>query len=583
MDILAEELQLVVRNKELTESSRHCRLCKLLTVAFKHTGNPEDEQLRITRVGSSLVVGAADTPILSIYVDPEHVSQGNGDVQIGTPLLPEPASKHQFELMKAWINNCVTTHAHTGAKAVLSVEDRPSRVIDVGSTAQPLLRLLDGKDMVTQEYIALSHCWGPRKDLHFGKTVSENYVARQTAIDPDELPLNFQDAIEVARGLGVRYLWIDSICIIQHDKEDWKRESVRMEQVYSNSKCVLAASSAALTTDGFLRHTRKARNFVTLTSSSGVKSYVCENIDNFKQDVEESVLNTRGWVLQERALARRTIHFAAAQTYFECGEGQCCESLMKLSNAKSATLGDSDFPKSAEKFFRGERIMLIQDLYELYSNLHFNNPTDRPIGISGLEKRLASAFQTRGGYGVFEKYLERNLLWKASVNGGLKPIDFSEVRNVPSWSWMAYSGAISYIHIDFAKVEWTHEVKSPFDTSSGENGKQYWEANGNHAPPVLVLSKVRKLAATLQPVDLGRKITFDRQGTINDKVDYLRCVVLGKHQPGSDLGSPSCYVLIIKQIKESNACGQVIYERLGAGELGENLIGFDSHESGEMR
>jgi hypothetical protein len=185
--------------------------------------------------------------------------------------------------------------------------------------------------MVTQDYVALSHCWGPRRELHFGKTVADNYLARQTVIDSGDLPQNFQDAVDVARGLEVRYLWIDSICIIQHDNEDWKRESVRMEQVYSNAKCVLAASSAGSTTDGFLRHTRKPREFVTLTGPSGTKSYVCENIDNFKQDVEESVLSKRGWVLQERVLARRTIHFAAAQTYFECGHGKHCESLMKLS------------------------------------------------------------------------------------------------------------------------------------------------------------------------------------------------------------------------------------------------------------
>jgi hypothetical protein len=227
--------------------------------------------------------------------------------------------------------------------------------------------------------------------------------------------------------------------------------------------------------------------------------------------------------------------------------------------------------------------MLIQNLYELYSKRDFGQLTDRPIGISGLEKRLASAFKTRGGYGVFDgPYLERNLLWIAAVNGNLKPIDFAETRKVPSWSWMAYSGAISYIPIDFRKVQWTGDVKSPFNTDSGDTGKQHWEANGSQAMPVLGLSKLYRLAATLQLVDLRRKIIFDRRDTINSKVDDLRCVILGKQQPDRDSGSPSCYVLIIREIKRSKAGGQAVFERLGAAELGDDQIDFASHESGVL-
>lgn len=224
--------------------------------------------------------------------------------------------------------------------------------------------------------------------------------------------------------------------------------------------------------------------------------------------------------------------------------------------------------------------MLIQNLYELYSKRDFGQLTDRPIGISGLEKRLASAFKTRGGYGVFDgPYLERNLLWRAAVDGNLKPIDFAETRKVPSWSWMAYSGAISYISIDFRRVQWTGDVKSPFNTDSGDTGKQHWEANGSQAMPVLGMSKHYRLAATLQLVDLRRKIIFDRRD--NSKVEDLRCVILGKQQPDRDSGSPSCYVLIIREIARSSS-GQAIFERLGAGELREDQIDFASHDSGVL-
>lgn len=315
------------------------------------------DEIELRRVESGVRIGPNGATILSLYVDPraycqicrpclhftlinpwdpEHAEMVPEFAQIGIPNFPRKGGSEQYTLMTAWINDCIKNHRHSMRHEEplksfrMLPETRPTRVIDVGSVESPILRLVQGSEMVNHYYLALSHCWGDGQTSHFGRTLRDNYRERQRAIDPNELPLNFKDAIEVARGLGVRYLWIDSICIIQLDREDWNRESVRMEQVYSNARCVLAASSAASSTEGFLRSARKPRNFATLRSASGVTTFVSKNIDDFQNDVESSVLNTRGWVLQERALARRTIHFAANQMYFECGEGVHCESLMKL-------------------------------------------------------------------------------------------------------------------------------------------------------------------------------------------------------------------------------------------------------------
>lgn len=117
----------------------------------------------------------------------------------------------------------------------------------------------------------------------------------------------FQVAITVTRGLGLRYLWIDSLCIVQDD-DDWKREAERMGTVYSSAYCVIAATAAEGTHDGFLGPWLPGR-FVTLSNPSG-SLYLCELIDNFRSDVENADLSQRGWVLQERALAQRTIFFS---------------------------------------------------------------------------------------------------------------------------------------------------------------------------------------------------------------------------------------------------------------------------------
>lgn len=230
-------------------------------------------------------------------------------------------------IFKEWLRLCDDSHHHT---FTLSGTNLPTRVIDLGDTSSPSpnLCLRDGKDVGSDRYVALSHCWG--QGLKFC-TYKSNIEAFRQSIPFDKLPESFQDAVTVTRSLGVRYLWIDSLCIIQgDDTRDWEAEAGRMEQVFSGAYFTIAASSACSSADGFLRPGRQPRDSVTLGASSGVITHICQNIDDFRQHVEGSVLNKRGWVLQERALSRRSIHFTSTQVYFECGRGVHCETLTKL-------------------------------------------------------------------------------------------------------------------------------------------------------------------------------------------------------------------------------------------------------------
>jgi hypothetical protein len=134
--------------------------------------------------------------------------------------------------------------------------------------------------------------------------------------------------VTTTRELGLRYLWIDSICIIQGPDGDFAQEATRMEDVFSSAYCVLAASSGKGQQDGFL-NPRKENDFLTF-ERGGKPLYVCRFIDDFNANVLEGPLSKRGWVLQERALAHRTIFFTDSQTYWECGEGVRCETLSKM-------------------------------------------------------------------------------------------------------------------------------------------------------------------------------------------------------------------------------------------------------------
>ena len=187
------------------------------------------------------------------------------------------------------------------------------------------MRLSTTTDESGGKYIALSHCWGDLliEDKKRFCTSRENIDHRQVGFSISDLPKTFQDAVKVTRELRVLHLWIDSLCIIQFgdNGEDWKRESERMESVFSSAYCTIAAASAVDSNAGFLGRNVSKDSVYVHGSSLGRRFYVCTDVDDFDNDVEKARLNTRSWVLQERVLSRRTIFFSANQMYFECGEG----------------------------------------------------------------------------------------------------------------------------------------------------------------------------------------------------------------------------------------------------------------------
>jgi hypothetical protein len=256
-------------------------------------------------------------------------------IQLGFPELPAPRSDTYFKILRLWLEDCDTGHRHCRGHVSTRL---PTRLIDVGTDSAPALRLVETRQNTgkVDKYIALSHPWGDPKvhppfctwrtdTLGDGNTVE----AFKHKILLHLMPATYRDAVAVTRALGVRHLWIDSICIIQGKDGDFNDEASCMEDVFSGAYCVLAASRATGQHDGFLAP-RPARDFVTFQSLGGRPFYVCQPIDDFEQDVLQSPMNSRGWVLQERALARRTIYFAGPQNYFECGEGVRCETLSRV-------------------------------------------------------------------------------------------------------------------------------------------------------------------------------------------------------------------------------------------------------------
>ncbi|KAH3959712.1 hypothetical protein HBH64_022360 [Parastagonospora nodorum] len=571
----------------LAKSAATCDLCKLLNDASLGTDRPHSEKIRFERTQSVITITGNAFPILSLIRSPELVTPTA--IQIGRPELPDLTSsdsKAFFELAKAWLKDCDDNH--TGCQMQIT-HKLPTRLIDVGTSQGLVLRLVETRHEIVQDphYIALSHPWGNTDVYEAFVTLCNDEsnaghdIARfKKAIPYDDLPKTFQDAVDCTRKLNVRYLWIDSICIIQGPDGDFSDEAKRMEDVYSGAYCVVAASRAGDQRDGFLG-ARPRRKHVSFQPEKPF--YVCQTIDQFNDDVILGSLNQRGWVLQERALARRTIYFTENQTYFECGNGVRCETLTLMHNNMADFLGDPSFPDKAMRVrSRALKIEYFQGLYKQYSRLGFTRWEDRPVAIAGLEKRLQRAFGTKGRYGIFDDgnklgsgLFHRSLLWRREWNAAeskdgepLVAIAFPAEKDfhVPSWSWMAYRGGIDYTDPPFKSATWeTGELIPPW-------------TRGDHQHPDT--NEDVSIAAVARDFDLkGRdpeevKIAYDTEKSSEGQ--RVQCVIVARSKAARSDQDRRYYVLLVIPTQNQAVDGPWMKcKRVGAGFMLGKYITLD--------
>ncbi|KAK1981478.1 hypothetical protein LZ30DRAFT_720085 [Colletotrichum cereale] len=544
---------------QVSTLQRSCDLCGLLLDSLVRVGITSPAVVKLRQTGTT--IGLEGGPnLLSIYAEP------GPDVpverQIGFPQLPEPNSPEQLSLFKQWIQSCDSTHDACRRRDGQAPSEMPTRLVKVTDP----IRLLSSSTIDPSRYIALSHCWGRLQEHERFCLYQRNHSQLQARIDFDRLPRTFQDAITITRGLGIEYIWIDTLCIIQDDENDWEKESLKMETVFSAAYCTLSAASAESSLDGFLTP-RTPRSCVRLRMGGSRDLYVCPHIDDFHRDVELAEINRRGWVLQERALSRRSIYYSRNQVYWECGEGIRCETMGRLYNSKAAFLGDANFPRSALEYYRDGRQLLIQDLYERYSALAFTVASDRAVAILGLQERLARAFETQAAHGSFESYFARSILWRRDQQlAEMATITQPAGRRVPSWSWFSKCGRIQYMNLTFEKTEWMNDdFKSPFarrpDALSSQTSKPAFSDTSS-----ILRGFARRMEMSEEA--LASQVVFDMKN--EREAEDFRAVLIGRDKDegaasGSRASGLKVHALVI--CKSSSHPRETMYERVGVASL----------------
>lgn len=501
------------------------------------------------RAGNAFQTSTDGDPVMSIYGDPDH-GPIHPDAQLGLPILPKFGGIQQFKMLRQWIQLCDQTHNCLSNRVNSKIIGKmPTRLVYVGSDIGSKMHLVDTSKHAADKYVALSHCWGVLSERDKFCLYTYNKQKLEQAIPFDSLPKTFRDAVTVTRNLGILYLWIDSLCIIQDDEQDWEAEAARMGPVFSSAYCTIAASSATSSLQGFLG-TRMPRAATTINTLQG-RVYLAEPIDDFHRHVEQGALNKRGWVFQERVLSRRTIHFTSAQMYWECGGGIQCETQARLRNNQSELISDPDFPAYALSYHKDDRIRLIQYLYRVYSGLSLTKTTDRSKAILGLQERLAYAFGSSAKYGVLSAYFERMLLWEPENPGGMSRIAYTQTQRVPSWSWMACVGKIRYMGIPFKEVNWMGNFVDPFGPPSD---RADWDGR--------LLAYANQLL--IDEGELSKRSKIDQMDSKIDPIGW-RCIVCGESKLSDDQGRFLQYVLLIHQTHSTEVLAT--YERVGVAVL----------------
>jgi hypothetical protein len=325
----------------------------------------------------------------------------------------------------AWLTDCDSGHQNCSKYIAEIPSWRPTRLIRITnptSTERPEIRLCLAADVPPARYITLSHCWG---GIDFFKLLTENMQQMFVQIPWDKLSLTFQDTIDMARRLGIEYVWIDSLCIIQDSRSDWQRESALMGSVYQNSWCNISATGFPNGEKGlftqrdvsmlqpqklsFNLHDTKKRE-----ATSG-KYYVLE--DFLQADIAEAPLNERAWVFQERVLSPRILHFGSRQILWECRELNACEVFPEgvpdvldtgYKSALSFPLRQKDLDLTENE--KDEMLVLWGCFVAGYNSGRLTKHEDKFIAIAGIAKEMQKLLAVPFIAGFWRQRLLQQLL-----------------------------------------------------------------------------------------------------------------------------------------------------------------------------
>ncbi|KAL0472923.1 heterokaryon incompatibility protein domain-containing protein [Neurospora intermedia] len=410
---------------KLVKSSTTCPLCKLILEGLenKYAGDNEDSLKDRVGKNSEVVVSMwlEKETTISLFIIPPEVKKPRHPI----PRLTEsnlrvyrdiggwaqrpplkPWSKPCLKRLKQWLSECLEHHRPAECCTMRSGEEideslppvLPSRVIDVGPLSGSVgARLVESN--------------GNRGSLKAERpylTTTKTLEKHLSALPWDSLPKTLQDSIRLTRAIGVRYLWIDSLCIIQDSNDDWEKEAARMGTLYAQARLVIAATLGADAEAGLFPF----QTYIYRPGRPGAASslYFSKLPKERGSPQPDFPLFTRGWAMQEWVLARRIVFWTQDRMCWQC--------------ARNCVGDDGKIMMTASGLF--ERYNTWKEIVTGYSGRELTFPTDKLVAISGIANEIQKQRPKDKSDGSIKRFWIGGIAYPVMVVG------------LPSW-WCAIS------------------------------------------------------------------------------------------------------------------------------------------------
>lgn len=373
-----------------------------------------------------------------------HRSWGREHLFLGREL--EAMGKNQA-LINSWLESCDQQHGERCAV------EHSSRFYEL--TDKSYFGVIDVQDMRLtslpsfEKYIALSYVWG--KNRRF-RTLLKNVLRHRDhgglETHLEDLPLTIKDAMEVCRKLGIRYLWVDSLCIVQDSIRSWKLNAAAMDTIYGNAHLTICAADGQDAEDG-LRALRsrpsdpKYKDQHIVECAPGLKLTISRLAET---GIERSVWNTRAWTFCERLLSKRCLIFTQGRVYFQCRSTAMSEDIVAEPKGAGWSLGLLQAPLQLLRELKPDKrpFWVFMNCVQMYSKRQLtleNNILDAFCGISNL---LAEKMDCTMEFGLPTSHFDLALLWIASGTAVRRVPKTEEEKKLygadefPSWSWCGW-------------------------------------------------------------------------------------------------------------------------------------------------
>ncbi|KAJ4190740.1 hypothetical protein NW755_004954 [Fusarium falciforme] len=431
--------------------------------------NYEDEDAEVDKVVSFLMQDGTffDIELFATEEDDCPVPDAWESMPVSQRTSSRTDSSDAIEIIKSWIQLCEDDSEHVDC---IEPEDPglPKRIVDVGD-ADGVIRVVETHGE-SAKYICLSHCWGSTQII---TTTQNTLQQRQRRIDMQDLSNTFRDAILLTRQLGLHYIWIDSLCIIQDSRTDWEIESAKMSSIYSKAFLTIAATHSPDGRGGLYTDTPDFEVSGETPEGEEYRLFFRERIDHHLDPVPEPdrsgadvglighgtiarhPLLTRAWVYQERLLSPRVIHFGPQELFFECLSAMQCEcggiahdgssiapsGLMKLLYAEAlfTTAPGVEWHEYAAYYMA----RIWRTMVNEYTSLGITKPSDRLPAIGGLAKKMAASRKQEYVAGLWGNTLNDDLIWTVLELEGEKKPRYDPLA-APTWSWASVEAHVFY-------------------------------------------------------------------------------------------------------------------------------------------